>query len=67
MAFKIQLYFDSMTNLLRNDNETKIVKLYTTRSMKKDKKDNKYTQNKNKNAIKQKRKNSLCKSKIKEP
>ena len=42
------------------------VKTYTTRSIKKDKKDKEQTQKKNRNAIKQKRENSLCTSKTKE-
>ena len=43
----------------------KVQKLYTTRSIKKDKKNEEKTQKKHKNAIKQKRKNSLCTSKTK--
>ena len=42
-----------------------VKKLYTTKSINKDEKDKEYTQKK-KNAVKQKRKNSLCTSKAKE-
>ena len=59
-------YISILTNLLRTDNETKNVKLYRAKSIKKDKKDNKYTQKKNKNAIKSNQKNSLRTSKTKE-